>query len=229
MPDIAANLTSLKNRIPALVKIVAVSKTKPAKDILEAYNCGQRIFGENRVPEILRKKDQLPSDISWHMIGHLQTNKVKAIVPFISMIESVDSFRLLVSVDAESLKNQRITDCLLQVHIAEEETKTGFSPEELASELDSSGFRQLKNIRICGLMGMATYTSDLAQVRKEFRFLSDCFNDLKNKYFSDDPDFREISMGMSGDYKIAVEEGSTMIRVGSLIFGERNKNHSDNA
>lgn len=229
MPDIAANLTSLRNRIPALVKIVAVSKTKPASDILEAYNCGQRIFGENRVTEILRKKDQLPSDISWHMIGHLQTNKVKAIVPFVSMIQSVDSYRLLVTVDAESLKNQRITDCLLQVHIAEEETKTGFSPEELATVLDSSGFRQLKNIRICGLMGMATYTSDLEQVRKEFLFLSDCFNDLKNKYFSDDPDFREISMGMSGDYKIAIEEGSTMIRVGSLIFGERNKNHSDNA
>jgi hypothetical protein len=229
MPDIAANLTSLKNRIPALVKIVAVSKTKPASDILEAYSCGQRIFGENRVAEILTKKDQLPSDISWHMIGHLQSNKVKAIVPFVSMIQSVDSFRLLVSVDAESLKNQKITDCLLQVHIAEEETKTGFSPEELATVLDSSGFRQLKNIRICGLMGMATYTSDPAQVRKEFRFLSDCFNDLKNKYFSDDFNFREISMGMSGDYEIAVEEGSTMIRVGSLIFGERNKNHSDNA
>jgi hypothetical protein len=229
MPDIAANLISLKNRIPALVKIVAVSKTKPASDILEAYNCGQRIFGENRVTEILRKKDQLPSDISWHMIGHLQTNKVKAIVPFISMIQSVDSFRLLVSVDAESLKNQKITDCLLQVHIAEEETKTGFSSEELATVLDSSGFRQLKNIRICGLMGMATYTSDLAQVRKEFRFLADCFNDLKNKYFRDDSNFREVSMGMSGDFKIAVEEGSTMIRVGSLIFGERNKNHSDNA
>jgi len=178
MPDIAANLTSLKNRIPALVKIVAVSKTKPAKDVLEAYNCGQRIFGENRVQEILRKKDQLPSDIEWHMIGHLQTNKVKAIVPFVSMIQSVDSFKLLALVDAESLKLRKITDCLLQVHIAEEETKTGFSREELAATLDSSGFRQLKNVRICGLMGMATFTSDLVQVRREFRFLSNCFNDL---------------------------------------------------
>jgi pyridoxal phosphate enzyme (YggS family) len=223
MSDITANINTIKNQIPPSVKLVAVSKTRPESDILEAYNAGQRIFGENRVQEILRKKDQLPGDIQWHLIGHLQTNKVKAIVPFVSMIHSVDSFRLLSVIDSESSKTGKITDCLLQVYIADEETKTGLLPDELLKELDSNNLEELKNVRICGLMGMATFTNDSDKVRNEFRFLAGYFNKLKKEYFHDRPYFAEISMGMSGDYEIAIDEGSTMIRVGSLIFGERIK------
>lgn len=223
MSDITENIKILKNQLPPSVRLVAVSKTRPERDILEAYNAGQRIFGENRVQEILRKKDQLPGDIEWHLIGHLQTNKVKAIVPFVSMIHSVDSFRLLSSIDSESSKSGKVTDCLLQVHIADEETKSGFLPEELLEELDSHDLQELNNVRICGLMGMATFTDDSDKVRNEFRSLAGFFNKLRTEYFHDRPYFTEISMGMSGDYEIAVEEGSTMIRVGSLIFGERIK------
>jgi len=221
MASIAENITSLKQKIPSSVKLVAVSKTKPAGDIIIAYNTGQRCFGENRVQEILNKKDQLPSDIEWHLIGHLQSNKVKFIVPFISMIQSVDSFKLLKTINSEALKINQQIDCLLQIHIAEEETKFGFSMKELDEMTDSHEFANLKNVRICGIMGMATFTDNTGQVRKEFSYLVKCFNSLKNRYFAEVPEFREISMGMSGDYNIAIQEGSTIVRIGNLIFGER--------
>ncbi|MDQ1332941.1 MAG: dependent protein [Bacteroidota bacterium] len=221
MSDIVSNILLLKQQLPSYVKLVAVSKTKSVGEILEVYNTGQRIFGENRVQELLSKKELLPQDIEWHLIGHLQSNKVKYIVPFISMIHSVDSFKLLSAIDAEALKNGTKVNCLLQFHIAREETKSGFSPEEVTEMMESEEFRLLRSVRLCGVMGMATYTDDEGQVRNEFRFLTECFKKLKGKYFSADTGFAEISMGMSGDYKIAIEEGSTIIRIGSLIFGER--------
>jgi PLP dependent protein len=221
MSEIEANIEYLNERIPVSVKLVAVSKTKGADEILRIYNCGQRRFGENRVRELLDKRLLLPPDIEWHLIGHLQTNKVKNVVPFVNMIQSVDSYRLLSVINAESQKINRVTDCLLQIHIAEEETKFGFSMKELLETGDSGGFNDLKNVRICGVMGMATFTSDSDQVRKEFGYLRDCRNTLKKRFFSSGNQFREISMGMSGDYEIAIEEGSTIVRIGSLIFGER--------
>jgi PLP dependent protein len=223
MSVIAANITNLRKALPENVRLVAVSKTKSAFEIMEAYNAGQRLFGENRVQELLSKKDLLPSDIEWHMIGHLQRNKVKNIVPFVSMIESVDSFRLLEVINAEASKINRKLNVLLQMHIATEETKFGFSLEEIRNMLVSPEFTEMKNVTICGLMGMATFSSDDPQVRNEFRSLYESFRKLKLRYFSDDYHFREISMGMSGDYRIALEEGSTIIRVGSLIFGERTR------
>ena len=221
MPDIADNLSFLKSQLPPTVKLVAVSKTKPVSDIQTAYNAGQRIFGENRVQELLNKKDLLPADIEWHLIGHLQTNKVKYIVPFISMIQSVDSFKLLVSIDSEAQKINRVIDCLLQIHIAKEETKFGFSMCDLSDYLQKEDITFFKNIRICGVMGMATFTSNTDQVRKEFAFLGNCFKSLKDNFFKSSIGFTQISMGMSGDYKLAIEKGSTMVRIGSLIFGDR--------
>jgi pyridoxal phosphate enzyme (YggS family) len=215
------NITFLKQQLPSSVKLVAVSKTMPVSDILVAYNCGQRCFGENRVQELLNKKDLLPDDIEWHLIGHLQSNKVKYVVPFISMIHSVDSFRLLKTINAEALKINRITDCLLQIHIAREETKYGFSMEELVEMVESKEFTSLNYVRICGVMGMATFTSDNVQVGSEFGYLAECFNNLKTGYFEKNPRFKEISMGMSGDFEIAIDSGSTMVRIGSLIFSER--------
>jgi PLP dependent protein len=216
---IAARLSVLRSELPPGVKIVAVSKTIPVQDILEAYNAGQRIFGENRVQEILRKKDKLPADIEWHMIGHLQTNKVKQLAPFISMVSSVDSVKLLSVLDSEGRKAGRIIGCLLQIHIAEEEHKTGFSMEELLKETTVNDIRSMKGLEIRGVMGMATFTDDQQQVRNEFRYLVSCFKTLATRLGI--PEFTEISMGMSGDYMIAVEEGSTMVRIGSHIFGER--------
>jgi len=221
MPDIAANIISLQKYIPSAVKLVAVSKTRSPEEILQAYGTGQRIFGENRVQELISKKDKLPGDIEWHLIGHLQTNKVKNIVPFISMIHSVDSFRLLKTIDSEASKINRIIDCLLQFHIAEEDTKFGFSMNEAVEMLDSESFRQMGSARVCGVMGMATFTEDTYQVRDEFRKLSGYYKELKERYFKQSPSFRELSMGMSGDYKTAIEEGSTVVRIGSIIFGER--------
>jgi len=221
MPDIANNIAYLKSQLPASVSLVAVSKTKPVSDIELAYNTGQRIFGENRVQELLDKKDLLPSDIEWHLIGHLQTNKVKYIVPFISMIQSVDSFKLLFSIDSEAQKINRVIDCLLQIHIAREETKFGFSMCDLSDFLQKEDVALMRNIRICGVMGMATFTSDTGQVKNEFAFLRKCFNSLKDSFFNESSDFRQISMGMSGDFELAIDEGSTMVRIGSLIFGER--------
>lgn len=223
MADIAANIISLKAQIPSSVKLVAVSKTKPVSDILIAYKTGQRRFGENRVQEILNKKDLLPDDIEWHLIGHLQSNKVKSVVPFISMIQSVDSYKLLSIINSEALKVNRIVDCLLQLNIATEETKFGFSLNELCEAVELHEFDNLKNIRISGLMGMATFTQDNIQIQSEFRFLADCFKTVKKRYFTGSAHFNEISIGMSGDYELAIKEGSTMIRIGSLIFGERNK------
>lgn len=222
MTDIRSNIKYLLSQIPPQVKLVAVSKTKPVADILVAYNAGQRIFGENRVQELLKKKDLLPSDIEWHLIGHLQTNKVKLIVPFVSMIQSVDSFRLLKTINDEARKTGRTVNCLLQLHIAKEETKFGFSIQEVTEMLRDSSVRTLDSIKICGVMGMATFTDDKDMVRAEFRYLADCFRKLKTDYFPGNPDFKEISMGMSGDFAIAISEGSTMVRIGSLIFGERN-------
>jgi pyridoxal phosphate enzyme (YggS family) len=223
MGSISSNIIVFKSQLPGHVKLIAVSKTKPVSDIMEAYNAGQRCFGENRVQEILNKKDLLPADIEWHLIGHLQSNKVKAIIPFISMIESVDTFRLLSVINSEAQKINRIVDCLLQIYIADEETKFGFSIDELIETGEKGGFENLKNVNICGVMGMATFTSDIDKVQKEFHYLSDCYKTLGKKFFSLSPHYREISMGMSGDYTAAIREGSTMVRIGSLIFGERIK------
>ncbi len=224
MSGIKDNITSLKKEIPAIVKLVAVSKTRSVSDIMEAYNAGQRYFGENRVQEILNKKDLLPSDIEWHLIGHLQTNKVKAVVPFVSVIQSVDTFKLLKIINLEAQKIDRVVDCFLQIHIAEEETKFGFSVNEVTEVLESKEFISLKNVRICGLMGMATFTDNTIQVSKEFNYLADTFKSLKIRFFENAPFFKEISMGMSGDYKLAISAGSTIVRIGSLIFGERINN-----
>lgn len=221
MSLIVENITLLKQQIPPSVKLVAVSKTKPVGDIIEAYSIGQRCFGENRVQELLKKKDNLPKDIKWHLIGHLQSNKVNLVVPFIKMIQSVDSFKLLKIINSEAAKIKREIKCLLQIHIATEESKFGFSINELDQMLGSPDFKSMDYVRICGVMGMATLTNDKDQIRNEFRYLRECFYILKRKYFSGNPDFKEISMGMSGDFDTAIKEGSTLIRIGSLIFGDR--------
>lgn len=202
-------------------KLVAVSKTKPGEEILRLYDKGQRAFGENRVQELATKQEQLPADIEWHFIGHLQTNKVKFIAPFVSMIHSVESFKLLAEINKQAAKNQRVIQCLLQFHIAAEETKFGLSEDEASEIFQNPEFKNLQNVRIAGVMGMATFTENEAQIRREFVHLKTIFENLKSAYFQNDPAFKEISMGMSNDYKIALEEGSTMIRIGSLIFGER--------
>ncbi|MFT6356420.1 MAG: pyridoxal phosphate enzyme (YggS family) [Saprospiraceae bacterium] len=202
-------------------KLIAVSKTKPESAILEMYEQGQRIFGENRVQEMVTKHANLPKDIEWHAIGHLQTNKVKQIAPFISLIHSIDSLRLLVEVNKEARKNDRVIDVLLQFHIADEETKYGFELVEVSTMLNKEVLEDMENVNIVGVMGMATFTEDEEQVRSEFIYLKKIFDELQEKFFSEKADFKEISMGMSGDYRIAVEEGSTMVRIGSLLFGKR--------
>lgn len=202
-------------------QLIAVSKTKSEAQILEMYNNGQRIFGENRVQEMVEKYENLPKDIQWHAIGHLQTNKVKYIAPFVSLIHSIDSLRLLVEVDKEARKNDRVIDVLLQFHIADEDTKYGLDLIEASNMLTTEIVENMENIRIVGVMGMATFTEDEEQIRSEFSYLKDIFDELKGKFFADKPYFKEISMGMSGDFRIAVEEGSTMVRIGSLLFGNR--------
>lgn len=203
-------------------RLVAVSKTKPAAMIQDMYDLGQRIFGENRVQELTEKHETLPQDIEWHAIGHLQRNKVKYIAPFISMIHSADSARLLAEIDKRAAENERIINCLLQFHIAEEESKFGWqNTQEVAEFLESEAYKKMKNIRICGVMGMATFTDDKSQVRIEFKKLKTYFDTLKADHFADNAAFKEVSMGMSGDYKIAIEEGSTLVRIGSLLFGAR--------
>jgi PLP dependent protein len=221
MNDIVLNINKIREQLPDSINVVAVSKTRSLEEILVAYNAGHRIFGENRVQELLTKKDKLPNDIQWHLIGHLQSNKIKFIVPFISMIQSVDSSDLLAAINAEASKTSRTINCLFQIHIAREESKYGFLPEELIDLLEAPSYKTLANINICGVMGMATFTDDLETVRKEFRFLKTFYDRLKKDYFSHSDSFSEISMGMSGDYLIASEEGSTIVRIGSLIFGER--------
>jgi hypothetical protein len=220
--SIAENIEKVKTNLPENVRLVAVSKTKPAELLREAYDCGQRAFGENKVQEMVWKFDELPKDIEWHFIGHLQTNKIKYIAPFVHLIHGVDSFKLLKSIDAEAKKVGRIIPCLLQFHIAEEETKFGLSMQEATEMMNSTEFKVLGNVKISGVMGMATYTDDENQIRKEFSNLKKYFEKLKSEFFTANFDFKEISMGMSGDYLIAIEEGSTMVRIGSTIFGERN-------
>lgn len=219
--NIKNSINNLRQNLPPACKLIAVSKTKPVERIQEAYDAGQRRFGENKVQEIVPKYEALPKDIEWHMIGHLQSNKVKYIAPFISLIHSVDSFSLLKEINKQGIRAGRTIDCLLQVHIALEETKFGFSDSELYQLLNSKDFESLENVRILGLMGMATLTEDSNQVRKEFRGLHDLFLKLKSMALPPQVEMKELSMGMSSDYPIAVEEGSTMIRVGTAIFGER--------
>lgn len=202
-------------------ELVAVSKTKTVDEIKIIYDAGQRIFGENKVQELIQKQEQLPKDIQWHMVGNLQTNKVKYIAPFISLIHSVDSLKLAIEINKQAAKNNRIIDVLLEVHIAAETNKSGFSEEELIDHLDIKAFDSLKNIRIVGLMGMATNTKSQILIKNEFSGLKSFFDELKSTYFKNNPEFNTLSMGMSSDYKIALEEGSTMIRVGSAIFGKR--------
>ena len=215
------NLEKIRKTVPEGVVLVAVSKTKPVEDLQEAYDAGQRVFGENHALEMRDKHEVLPQDIDWHFIGHLQTNKIKYIISYVKLIHSIDTFNLLQAVNKEAVKHNVVVDCLLQFHIAEEETKFGLNMEEAEEMLNSDIFKAMKNVRICGVMGMATNTDNMAQVRKEFKHLKEIFNALKSKYFADCEWFKEISMGMSHDYQIAIEEGSTMVRVGSKIFGER--------
>ena len=219
--SIAENIARIKKEIPENVTLIAVSKTKPNTCILEAYNTGQRVFGENKVQELVDKYEALPKDIEWHLIGHLQSNKVKYIAPFVSLIHAVDSLKLLTEINKQALKNNRTIHCLLQFHIAKEDTKFGLNMDEAKQLLSSNDYQQLKNITIVGVMGMATFTDDTVQIANEFSQLHAIFQELKTTFFSQQPTFKELSMGMSGDYAIAIEKGSTMIRVGSNIFGER--------
>ena len=220
---IKANLELVKNtfRKPNCL-LVAVSKTKPIEDLREAYDAGIRDFGENKVQEIQEKQPQLPSDVRWHMIGHLQSNKVKYIAPFVHLIHGVDSFKLLLEINKQGKKIDRVIPCLLQIHIAEEESKFGFDKAELEEMLNSTEFQKLTHVQITGVMGMATFTENQEQVRKEFRGLKQLFEELKTRTLPGFVQMKEISMGMSGDYLIAQEEGSTMVRIGSAIFGSRN-------
>ena len=214
---IPENLHKIKSKIPPKVKLIVVSKTQPVESILEVYNANHKIFGENKVQELVDKYEQLSKDIEWHLIGHLQTNKVKYIAPFVSLIHSVDSLKLLKEINKEAIKNNRVIDCLLQIHIAKEETKFGLSFEEAETILKSKELKNFKNINIVGLMGMATLSEDREIIRKEFRELKNFFRNLQFTIYN----LQFLSMGMSSDYGIAIEEGSTMVRVGSAIFGER--------
>lgn len=207
--------------VPENVTLIAVSKTKPVEDILHIYNCGQRHFGENKVQELVSKFENLPKDIHWHLIGHLQTNKVKYIAPFVHLIHAVDSLKLLEEINKEAIKNNRIISCLLQFHIAQEESKFGLNFEDAREILESKTFVEMRNVSITGVMGMASFTDDVNQIRNEFQTLEGYFQVIKSHFFKYNDAFCEISMGMSSDYNVAIEEGSTMIRVGSAIFGSR--------
>lgn len=219
---ISENLQKTKQQLPENVTLVAVSKTKPVSDLMEAYNAGQRIFGENYVQELVDKQPLLPEDVEWHFIGHLQSNKVKYIASFVSLIHGVDSLKLLKEIDKQAKKHNRIIDCLLQIHIAEEETKFGLDEEELDKMLEQvqNDKDAFQNVKIIGLMGMATFTDDENQIKKEFQYLKSVFDTYK-KLKTENYQLTTLSMGMSGDYKIAIECGSTMIRIGSIIFGKR--------
>ncbi|HTN21583.1 MAG TPA: YggS family pyridoxal phosphate-dependent enzyme [Pelobium sp.] len=220
--SITDNIKAIKNEIESVaVKLVAVSKTKPNEDILEAYQAGQRIFGENQVQEMVEKHEALPKDIQWHLVGHLQSNKVKYIAPFVSLIHGVDSLKLLIEINKQALKNNRIIDCLLQIYIADEETKFGLGFDEAIELLEAQEFTELKNIRIVGLMGIATNTENPKQIKEEFYELQTLFKGIKISYFRNEDSFKELSMGMSSDYKIAIEQGATLVRIGSDIFGGR--------
>jgi pyridoxal phosphate enzyme (YggS family) len=219
--SIKENLLKIKSSLPENVTLVAVSKTKPIADLLEAYNAGQRIFGENKIQEMTEKWEQMPKDIQWQMIGHIQTNKVKFMAPYVSLIHGVDSLKLLEEINKQALKNNRIIDCLLQIHIAEEETKFGLNEDELKDLLASETFKNLNNIKIIGLMGMATFTENQDQIRKEFEHLKSIYDSLISQNNTQNLEPKTLSMGMSGDYPLAISCGSTMVRIGSSIFGGR--------
>jgi pyridoxal phosphate enzyme (YggS family) len=219
---IAQNLTEIKSQLPTHVTLVAVSKTKPVADLMEAYHAGQRIFGENYVQELVEKQHVLPKDIQWHFIGHLQSRKVKQLAPFVSLIHGVDSLKLLQEINKQAANHHRIIDCLLQIHIAEEESKFGFDESDLIAILSSEELNTFKNIRIVGLMGMATFTDNQIQIEKEFNHLKTIFDKLNTIPFTQNLKPNILSMGMSGDYKLAISCGSTMVRIGSSIFGIRN-------
>lgn len=229
MTDIQTAIQEIRTELPEGVRLVAVSKTHPASYIEEAYAIGQRDFGENKVQELTAKAECLPKDIRWHLIGHLQTNKVKYIAPFVYMIHSIDSEKLIETVEKEAAKAGRIVKCLLQVHVAKEETKFGFSPEELEAFLTDGKYRELPHVEICGLMAMATNTDDKAEVEREFEEARCLFAEAKEKYFKADEGFKELSMGMSGDYRLAVAHGSTCVRIGSNIFGQRDYTKQNSA
>jgi pyridoxal phosphate enzyme (YggS family) len=220
--DIGNNLRRLQRELPDGVRLVAVSKFHPVDAIMEAYRAGQRIFGESRAQEMQPKHASLPDDISWHFIGHLQTNKIKQIIGYVDLIHSIDSYKLLAEVDRHAAQAGRTVDCLLQIHIAAEETKYGFSFDECRAMLDGGQWKQLQHVRICGLMGMATDTGDTEQIRQEFCSLNSFFREVKSAWMAGNDAFKELSMGMSHDYPIAIAAGSTLVRVGSKIFGERN-------
>ncbi|PHR12262.1 MAG: YggS family pyridoxal phosphate-dependent enzyme [Aequorivita sp.] len=217
---IAENLKKFNSELPKNVTLVAVSKTKPVSDLMEAYNAGQRVFGENKIQEMEAKWQEMPKDVQWHMIGHVQRNKVKYMAPFVSLIHAVDSFKLLKEINKEAKKNERVIECLLQIKIAEEDSKFGMDETVAVYLLASEEYKKLQNVKIVGLMGMATFTDDEKQVSEEFQTLKKIYDQFK----AQNSEFRILSMGMSGDYKIAIANGSNMIRVGSAIFGERNYN-----
>ncbi len=220
--DIRNNIDFFRNQLARKeCRLIAVSKTQPVEKIIEAYEAGQRIFGENKVQELVAKQASLPKDIEWHMIGHLQSNKVKQLVPFVSLIHSVDSFKLLEEVNKQAKKNNRIIPCLLQVYIANEETKFGFDEKEITELIQSNKIASLDSVKIIGLMGMATFTDNTEQVRQEFRGLKNLFEKIKQMKLSSNIEMKELSMGMSQDYQIAIEEGSTFVRIGTAIFGSR--------
>lgn len=221
MNTIGENIAEVVESLPENIRLVAVSKFHPVSAIEEAYQSGQRIFGESKVQELLQKQTVLPTDIEWHFIGHLQRNKVKMIVPFISLIHSVDSPQLLAEIDKCGKAADRIVNCLLEIHIASEESKYGFTYDRCISFLEEGSWKDFTHVRICGVMGMATFTDNFEQVAKEFAGLKQFYDKIKNRYFGDKDYFKEISMGMSQDYHVAVKEGSTLVRVGSRIFGER--------
>ncbi|WP_411030980.1 YggS family pyridoxal phosphate-dependent enzyme [Spongiimicrobium sp. 3-5] len=216
--SIKNQLQQLRKTIPPHVTLVAVSKTKPVTDLLEAHEAGQRVFGENKIQEMTQKWGEMPNDVDWHMIGHVQRNKVKYMAQYVSLIHGVDSLKLLIEINKQAQKHNRIINCLLQIHIATEETKFGLNETEAAELLQSPIFKELTNVRVLGFMGMATFTDNKQQIRKEFRYLKSIFDN----FAEDHPQLTILSMGMSGDYQIAIEEGSTMVRIGSSIFGARN-------
>ena len=221
MSHITEEIHRIQAELPGHVRLVAVSKYHPTEALQKAYDAGQRIFGESKVQEMTTKHEALPKDIQWHFIGHLQTNKIKYMAPYVALIHGVDSFKLLAEIDKQARKAARTIPCLLQIHIAQEETKFGFTTGECRTMLDEGKWRTLNNVRIAGVMGMATNTDDEAQIAAEFRTLADFFHEMKSTHFKDDDTFREISMGMSDDYPLAIRHGSTLIRVGSRIFGQR--------
>jgi pyridoxal phosphate enzyme (YggS family) len=219
--SIPENLNNLLKELPGNTKLVAITKNKSEDKIIEAYNAGHRVFGENRVQELVRKYENLPKDIEWHMVGHLQTNKVKYIAPFVSLIHSVDSKKLLAVINREALRNNRSIACLLQLRIAKEETKFGLTFKEITDIIGAGDFNNFRNVSVNGLMGMATFTDDRELVSSEFRYMAKCFEELKSSFFRTSEYFRELSMGMSDDYKLALEQGATIVRIGSRIFGMR--------